>query len=129
MNNKEDVLKLLKNLEHINWNIAARTYGNNDATLVGLIIEWWNSMREDHWAMDGAPGCYEGPNSIHCDTILFEGGNTFITVEVEGTNPLNKLKTLEGYFKPTREGLKPPKIAMLLLSRFCHIKAKKWQQM
>lgn len=117
--NEEYGLKLLERLSYVNWNTTARTYGNNNASLIGLIAEWWNSMSENHWTMDEAPGCYDKQNSkqkqTRCDLILFNDTEPVIAVEVEGTSPLEKLKTLEGYLKPTRKGLDPSRIAMLFL--------------
>ena len=47
---------LLKSLANVRWDVAGRTYGNDHATLIGLIIHWWISLsRKDHWALEGGP--------------------------------------------------------------------------
>lgn len=81
---------LLASLEHVRWHIALRTFGNNHATLVGLLVDWWVSgAPEDRYVLESGPSFGYRPRSTRgggqCDAILVEKEVSKGIVEVEGT--------------------------------------------
>lgn len=81
-----DIVTKLKNAD---WEVAARTYGNNHATLIGIIAAWWNKLDPRHRVFEGGPShgrkSREGRRG-QCDAILSDrSGKPRIALEVEGT--------------------------------------------
>lgn len=107
-------LDLLASLQCANWSVAARTYGSSHATLIGLMSEWWISLDPDsHTVLDGAPSLGAG-NAGWCDLMLCNSAGPLGVVEVEGTKPLDKLRTLEGYLKSSKPDFQPLSFCILV---------------
>ena len=47
----------LERLAKVPWLVAARTFGNDHATLLGLLVHWWIAEQPNtHTALEGGPG-------------------------------------------------------------------------
>ena len=81
-------MNLLDDLMQARWSTAFKTYGNDHATLIGLLIDWWVSSGDNRWAMEAAPridvGGKGGTAQRACDGVLFEKGQALGLLEVEG---------------------------------------------
>jgi hypothetical protein len=84
-----DELEVFESLANARWPIARRTYGNNHATLIGLMVGWWIE-RDMHgnWALESGPGVRlpepRGTERRHCDAIFGRGEGAVGLLEVEG---------------------------------------------
>lgn len=108
-------LDLVESLRAANWRVAARTHGSSHATLIGVMSEWWISLAPDsHSVLDGAPSFGVG-NAGWCDLMLCSFGGPVGVVEVEGTKPLDKLNTLESYFRSSKPDLEPLQFGILVI--------------
>jgi len=110
-----DIEALYQSLRSVNWYVAVRTFGSSHATLIGLLVEWW--IRQDpegHSALDGAPS-HGKENAGWCDVMFCRNGTPAGVLEVEGTKPLEKLKTIGNYFGTKREEMSSIQFGMLLL--------------
>ncbi|MBE7420073.1 MAG: hypothetical protein HS128_20410 [Ideonella sp.] len=117
-------LDLLNSLRRANWHVATRTYGSSHATLIGVIADWWVKLEPDqHTVLDGAPS-FGDRNAGWCDLMLCDGHTPRGVVEVEGTKPLDKLATLEGYFGSKKPSLGEMTFGLLLLYAY-FIKGRK----
>lgn len=113
--NDLDIQSLYRSLHAANWGVAARTFGSSHATLIGLLVEWW--IRQDpivHSALDGAPS-HGRENAGWCDVMFCRDGIPVGVLEVEGTKPFEKLRTIESYFDRQREEMSGIQFGMLLL--------------
>ena len=71
-------------------------YGGSHSTLIGLLAAWWIVLSPtEHSVLDGAPSHGSG-NAGWCDLMLCATDVAVGVVEVEGTKPLEKLRTLDG---------------------------------
>lgn len=98
----------------VNWDVAFKTYGNNHATLIGLLIAWWIGLcPTDHEALDGgisiAMQDEDGAPRRHCDGMLLSEKCGVGVLEVEGTRWEKTLKKIYAFLTsddPKFEGLK-----------------------
>jgi hypothetical protein len=98
-----------------NWPLAARTFGSSHATLIGVLADWWFKLDPGaHSVLDGAPSHGEG-NAGWCDLMLCANALPLGVVEVEGTKPLDKLKTISAYFSSSRPDLSSLDFGLLLV--------------
>jgi hypothetical protein len=109
----------IASLKDINWLTAARTYGNDHATLIGLFVAWWNNLDEKHRALEGGPsdgGHNHGTKRgwVTCDALLLsnETDPAFV-LEVEGTDYEKALRRIRRFFEPPDERVKPKYGAIL----------------
>ena len=81
--------ELLESLCLVRWHTAMRTYGNDHATLVGLLTDWWIGLdSSSNWVIDSGPAFghrARGQGRGNCDLLLGHEGNAVGVVEVEGT--------------------------------------------
>ncbi len=91
-------MNILEELSKVNWQAAIKTYGNAHASLIGLLVAWWNNISEHHWTLEAAPS-WGGRDTGYCDAILCANNGPRIIVEVEGTNYVAKLDTIQNYFQ------------------------------
>ena len=116
MSNEEQ--GLLNQLIEARWQTAARTYGNDHATLIGLIVDWWISLAPDvNSALEGGPGNTEPTvgERGQCDAMLCKDQKPVIVVEVEGTRIPYTLNKLETYLTSASPHFTPIEAAVLLL--------------
>jgi hypothetical protein len=109
-----DICSLYQSLHFANWGVAARTFGSSHATLIGLLVEWWLRQDPTHTALDGAPS-HGTENAGWCDVMFLHGGMPAGVLEVEGTKPFEKLRTIERYFASRREELGSIQFGLLML--------------
>lgn len=69
----EDLISELR--DGVSWKNVARTFGNCHCTLIGAIVQWWNSMDECYAFEPGVSTGYklEGRKFQVCDAILCKG--------------------------------------------------------
>jgi hypothetical protein len=67
-------VNLLNSLKDTKWDVAAKTYGNNHATLIGLLVDWWISLAPAiHRAIESGPSYghfKKGVGGGMCDAIF-----------------------------------------------------------
>lgn len=79
--------EILYSLKTARWNTALRTYGNNHATLIGLLVDWWVSGDlERRWALESGPtnGYAEQGVRGQCDALFCLDRDPIGVLEVEG---------------------------------------------
>src|SRR5262245_32998390 len=81
-------MALLESLTAAPWMVAARTIGNDHATLIGLLVHWWIiNQPQTRWVIESGPsfGYHEkGIGGGMCDAIFCEGAEAVGILEVEG---------------------------------------------
>lgn len=94
--------QLLQELQTIQWGIAARIYGNNHASLIGLFTSWWIAKSpQTHWALESGPSFgyhQKGLGGGMCDALLCEGHQALGVLEVEGTRGKYTAEKIGSFF-------------------------------
>ncbi len=110
---------LLDSLKDTKWDIAANTYGNNHATLIGLLVNWWISLApETHQAIESGPSYghfKKGVGGGMCDAVFCEDFSAVGILEVEGTRGEDTIKKIDKFFVSPYEDLKTLKFAVVVL--------------
>ena len=111
---------IFENLNSIDWQTVARTYGNDHSTLIGLIIQWWiNILPERNWALEGGPSfgyTRRGKNDGgQCDAILCSDDDALGILEVEGTRLESTIIKLGNFFEARRVEFESLIFAIVLL--------------
>ncbi|MBE3097811.1 MAG: hypothetical protein IMZ44_11890 [Planctomycetes bacterium] len=98
---KEVETMMIELANTINWQTAARTFGNFHYTLIGLVVDAWVRVAPDrHWVLEAPPALRkEGRHSRYSDAILVRDSCPAGIVEVEGVNPLAACEKMGGYLK------------------------------
>ncbi len=101
---------LLEELTKASWSTAFRTYGNDHATLIGLLVDWWISREpRGRWALEGGPSFGYRARSVRgggqCDAILGEGELSIGLVEVEGFRYEYTLEKMGRFFEAEYDDL------------------------
>ena len=94
-------MKFLNELAKVNWRVAVRTYGSFHATLVGLMVAWWNEQRDNHWALEGGPSFGYRPHGKgggRCDALLCDSSGPAIVLEVAGNRYTYTLQKIGHFF-------------------------------
>lgn len=113
LENKE----LLHSLSNVHWYVAAKTYGNNHATLIGLLVEWWISLPFDnHCVIEGGPtnGYQQKGVRGQCDALFCLGNDPVGILEVEGTRYRKTVEKIGKFFNAKYEELESLKFAINL---------------
>jgi len=112
-------IRFLDDLHHFDWTVAAKTIGNDHATLIGLIVRWWISLKpESRWAIESGPANEKLPKGRgrgQCDAILCEGRNALGVVEVEGGRIIHTVDKIGKFFSSPESDLASLDFAILLL--------------
>ncbi len=112
-------MNLLNNLSTAQWLVAAKTFGNNHATLIGLMVNWWiTAASETHWVLESGPSFGYRPNGEGgglCDALLCEGNSVLGVLEVEGTRGKYTAEKIGYFFAAELEHYTTLKFAILLL--------------
>ncbi|MBI4398249.1 MAG: hypothetical protein HY586_03910 [Candidatus Omnitrophica bacterium] len=76
----------LKDFEVVDWQVAVQTYGNNHATLIGLIVSWWNRRAKSNRVLEAGPsiGNFRNKKRGQCDALLYDANGPAVVLEVEG---------------------------------------------
>lgn len=112
--------QLLDSLAKARWGIARRTYGNDHATLIGLLVDWWVSVDEaKNSVLEGSPLFDLSDNCTgkkgHCDAVLCHGNNAVGVVEVEGVRQKYTAEKVGSLLASTGIDLKTVRFGILLL--------------
>jgi len=105
--------ELLKFVKSVNWETAARTFGNSHNTLIGLLVDAWIRFapkRKAHYVLEAPPSLEENEKRKEkarrlSDVILVHDVRPVGIVEVEGLDPFKACKKMARYLKmrkPTR---------------------------
>jgi hypothetical protein len=109
---------IFEQLDKLRWRTAFRTYGNDHATLIGLIVDWWVSLRPDrNSALEGGPGNREATKGLRgqCDAILCSDAQPVVVLEVEGTRVSHTIDKLRTFLTSTDPELRLLQSGILLL--------------
>jgi hypothetical protein len=110
---------LLHSLKRTRWDVAANTYGNNHATLIGLLVEWWiSSEPQTHRAIESGPSYGKFPKGKGggmCDAVFCENSNAVGVLEVEGTRGKLTIEKIGKFFHSGRKDLKTLRFAVVVL--------------
>lgn len=109
---------ILYSLRTTRWNTALRTYGNDHATLIGLLVDWWISGDpERRWALEGGPANgYEEPGvKGQCDALFCFDHDPLGVLEVEGTRYQQTARKLGTFFDGRYKEIQPIRFGILLL--------------
>ena len=95
-------MTLLQDLQTIPWNIAAKIYGNNHASLIGLFTHWWVSASpQTRWALESGPSFgyhNKGMGGGMCDALLCDEDQALGVLEVEGTRGKYTAEKIGSFF-------------------------------
>lgn len=96
---------ILTSLTKVHWDTAVRTYGNNHATLIGLLVDWWVSLSPKNRVLEGGPtnGYRQRGIRGQCDALFCEGDNPIGVLEVEGTRHETTVKKVCHFFNAKRK--------------------------
>lgn len=92
----------LDELAGIDWKAAVKIYGSSHATLIGLIVAWWNGRGQDHRALDEGPAFGyrpRGEGGGRCDALLLDSSGPAVVLEVEGYWYDHALRKVSAFFK------------------------------
>ena len=93
---------LLNGLKNVRWNIAAKTFGNNHATLIGLLVQWWiDSCPEMPQVLEAGPSHGHFKNGVGggmCDAVFCDNSNAVGILEVEGTRYPHTFEKIGKFF-------------------------------
>jgi hypothetical protein len=110
---------LLSSLKNTRWDVAANTYGNNHATLIGLLVEWWiSSEPETHRAIESGPSYghfAKGLGGGMCDALFCEKSDAIGVLEVEGTRGEHTIEKIGRFFASPCDDLKTLRFAVAVL--------------
>lgn len=92
----------INSLNSVRWETAFNTFGNDHSTLIGLLVDWWVSTSESHWALEGGASTPSnkrgGRGWVLCDALFCREKIPIGVLEVEGTKHEEKLRNLGLYF-------------------------------
>ncbi len=110
--------QILADLTGVPWEFAARVYGNDHATLIGLLVSWWVGQAPTHrWAIEGGPtNGYRGSGKRgQCDALLCENESPVGVLEVEGSRFDFTIKKISRLFDGKYAEIRTFQFAILLL--------------
>ena len=115
---------LLDSLAAARWHVAAKTYGNCHATLVGIVVDWWVSQQSNHCALESGPSYRPIGHGMKgtgvCDALLCEADRRLGVVEVEGGSRKKRGWAVEkvGHFLTQPGELEKLRFALLVFYRY-----------
>lgn len=84
----------------IPWEILSRCFGNFHSTLIGMVAQWWLQKRTSNIVLDAPFGIkVDDKNVKYSDLLLYDKSDLKFIVEVEGTHPIDKIRTIRLYQK------------------------------
>jgi hypothetical protein len=110
--------KILQELQKVRWHVAEKTFGNDHATLIGLLVDWWISLSPTtHTALEGGPSNgHSGKGKRgQCDALLCDKGLPAGVLEVEGSRCLYTARKIGSFFVPRNTELKTLQFGILIL--------------
>ena len=118
---------LISDLANVDWGVAVNTYGNDHATLIGLLVRWWISGHTGrYWAVEGGPSFRHHkrgtPGGGQCDALLCKDETAVGIVEVEGTRGEYTIKKVGDFFGSDYEDLGYLEFAIILVYAYTPVK-------
>lgn len=110
--------KILQELQKVRWHVAANTFGNDHATLIGLLVDWWISLSPTtHTALEGGPsnGYTKKGMRGQCDALLCNDGLPTGVLEVEGYRYIYTARKIRYFFAAQYPELESLQFAILVL--------------
>jgi len=110
--------KLLKYLQNVRWHVAGKTFGNDHATLIGLLVDWWISLSPaTHTALESGPSNGYSRKGMRgqCDALLCNNELPVGVLEVEGSRYLYTAKKIGSFFATRYPELKSLQFGILVL--------------
>jgi hypothetical protein len=97
---------LLESLATARWHVAAQTFGNSHATLIGIVVDWWVSTGQaDRYALEGGPSAHPLRHGMRgtrvCDALLCGVDGAEGVVEVEGGRKAWTVEKVGWFFEAT----------------------------
>jgi hypothetical protein len=110
---------LLESLATARWHVAAQTFGNSHATLIGIVVDWWVSTGQaDRYALEGGPSAHPLRHGMRgtrvCDALLCGVDGAEGVVEVEGGRKAWTVEKVGWFFEATYPELAKLTFALLL---------------
>ena len=106
--------RLLNNLKDARWHVALRTFGNDHATLIGLLVDWWISNDPDrHWVVEAGPSS-RGEKRGRCDAVFCVDSSAVGVLEVEGTRYNETLEKIGDFFTSEESDLQSLRFGIFL---------------
>jgi hypothetical protein len=111
-------MDLIHELAKVRWSTAFRTRGNDHATLIGLIVDWWVQNGSGYYALESAPTVGEMRNGLKdghaCDAILVQNNVSKYLLEVEGTRYTETLWKMKKYFTSAQKDLETLEVGIFV---------------
>lgn len=109
--------QLFTSLKQIQWDVVGRTYGNNHATLIGILVNWWISRNKEHWALEGGPsnGYKNKGTRGQCDALLCSNNSPIGVLEVEGSRHSETVRKIGYFFRTKCEDIKGIRFGIIFL--------------
>jgi len=110
--------KILQELQKVRWHVAEKTFGNDHATLIGLLVDWWISLSPStHTALEGGPtnGYSRKGMRGQCDALLCNNGSPAGVLEVEGSRCTYTARKIGSFFAARYPELKSLQFGILVL--------------
>lgn len=85
------------NLPDARWTVARRTHGNDAASLMRVVLDWWVSASNARWSVESG-GTLRPKGIAGCDALLGEHAATVGALEVQGTRHEAALDRLAAAF-------------------------------
>ena len=119
---KTTMNSIFNSLKKNNWEVVARTYGNNHSTLIGLLVNWWISLSPKHTAIESGPtnGYKNAGERGQCDALFCSNEVSLGLLEVEGTRIPSTLNKIQYFFNPgnNRSDLKSLEFAIFFIYNY-----------
>ena len=110
--------KILRDLQTARWDVAGKTFGNNHATLIGLLVDWWISLSPaTHTALESGPSNGYSRKGMRgqCDALLCNNELPVGVLEVEGSRYLYTAKKIGYFFAARYQELESLQFGILVL--------------
>lgn len=111
---------ILGDLSRVRWQVAQRTFGNDHATLIGLLVDWWITRDPSrNWVLEGGPS-FKLPGTGmagggQCDAVFGRAEQAVGILEVEGTRQEYTIRKVDSYFQSPDPTLKDLRFAVVVL--------------
>ena len=113
---------ILEDLSRVRWQVVLRTFGNDHATLIRMLVDWWITHDPSHnWVLEGGPS-FKLPGTgmtggDQCDAVFCRGAQAVGILEVEGTRHKYTIQKVRRYFQSPDPTLKDLRFAVVVLYR------------
>jgi hypothetical protein len=105
-----DYREAVRFFESVPWGVLRGMRGNPHSSIIGLLSEWWITMEDPNWVLDGPP---TAGNRRVADILMGSSNAPRIVVEVEGTRHVDKLESLRLYLDSEHDDLSSVSVGVL----------------